>query len=607
MQKRVILVMEKYIIEPLGVQHLLSIAKMLGWDAQVFLHENFDFAPLFEEANGVDIVGFSLWTGAHQPVFRAADKLREQGISVVIGGPHATYYTEECAKHADWVAKGESFRIWRHILRSFNTRRILPAGVKRIDSKVFFDENAKAEKFPLPNLGREVVYHRYPDLANSPIKSIMGSIGCPFHCTYCNSPHFNEMYGGFRNVFRVRLIDDIIAEALYVRDNWGVKTFYFQDDIFGYNIKWLETFVQRWKREVGVPWHCQIRLELTRGKPGKKRLDLFIEGGCSGITLAIESGSAFLREYVLLRPMRHELIVEGCRRIMEQGLTLRTEQILQVPFSNLTTDLSTLKLNCEINPTMAWSSILKPFGETNIGKIARCWGFWEKDAVSSIYWDSSPLRHSDTAMEVIRPHVESLRSTNQRFNSPLLHMYVKPSGDSRGWVFLEDDLVVLDPKKRLCEIEYLSLEENKRYCDQISHLQPIFNWLAKVPQGHRLGRKWVELEKRDWTFENLGKLTEAHLREIGYGDVAEKWKREFAHQFGCSLEELPKGVKANPLYFCFFPSGPKLARTMIEKQIFSLPPETFWRELGDTAKKHLFSHGLFRTANDIKEPIARCS
>ena len=612
MRKRVILTMEKYVIEPLGIQHLLSVAKMLGWDAEVFLHTDSDFKPLIEEARSADLVGFSIWTGAHEIAFQAADDLRNMGIPVAIGGPHATYHTDECANHADFVAKGDSFRIWKHILQIIDGTATDVVGIRKISSNVFFDEDAKAEEFPLPNLGREIVYRRYADLANSHIKSLMCSTGCPFHCTYCNSPHLNEMYkeqGGFKHVFRVRPIDDIIAEALYVRDYWGVKMFYFQDDIFGYDLKWLKEFVARWKREVGIPWHCQIRLELTRGNPGAERLDLFVEGGCSGITLAIESGNAFLRELVLLRPMEHDLIVNGCHEIIRRGMTLRTEQMLQIPFSNLQTDLSTLWLNYEINPTMAWSSILHPFGETNIGKMAKQWGFWDESFPSSIYWDRSPLLHSTTAMEIVLPIIERLRLAGRRFDSPLLRMYTGPrNGDGKADVFVGENGLIRLPGMRqipICQIQYLDAKANERYCDQTSHLQPIFNWLSKVPRGYELGRRWVELRKEEWTLANLGKLTEEHLRQSGNGHKGEEGKRKLADGLGCSPDSFPAGIRDNPLYFCFFPSGAVLARTMIEREIFNLPSDRFWRNFGNVARWHLFSYGLYKIESGIEDPIAQ--
>lgn len=608
MQKRIILVMKKYIIEPLGVMHLAGIAKELGLDVRIFLHEDFNFQPLFEEIESFkpDWVGFSTWTGAHLQTFRAADIIRKMGVKVAIGGPHATYFSEECAGHADAVAKGESFRILRQILTGVS----LP-GIVEASPRIFFDTQPRVEDFPLPSAGRDIVYHRYPDLGASPIKSIMGSTGCPFHCSYCNSPHLNEMYGGFEKVFRVRPIDDIIREAVHVRDEWGAEMFYFQDDIFGYRIDWLTEFSRRWKKEVGIPWHCQIRLELIKGDVGLRRLELFREGLCSGITLAIESGDDFLREFVLLRPMPHELIVEGCKKIMDFGLTLRTEQILQIPFSNLKTDLSTLKLNCEICPQMSWSSILAPFGETNMGKIAHNFGFYtgnNDDLDEVFYFDYSQLRHSETAKSVIEPIARKIseEKKTQRFESPLLKMFAKP-GENESLVsdvyYRDESLIGIKPES-LCKIQFMNDEENTRYCDQTSRLQRLFNWLSKVPQGWKLGEKWTSLPKEDWTFAKLGELTEAHLKECGYGERAEKWKIEFAARLGCSADNLPPGIRDNPLYFCFFPSSDEFAKRIQEKKIFDLDSWKFFNALGGEARRWLFSRFVYKT-DAATPPIAK--
>ena len=416
------------------------------------------------------------------------------------------------------------------------------------------------------------------------------------------------MYGGFKNVFRVRPIGDIIEEALYVRDHWGAKMFYFQDDIFGYDMKWLEEFVRRWRSEVAVPWHCQIRLELARGDAGLERLRLFREGLASGITLAIESGDAFLREFVLLRPMTQELVIEGCKRIMEFGLTLRTEQILQVPFSNLETDLATLKLNNEINPQMAWSSILAPFGETNMGKIAKRFGFYagnNDDLDEEFYFDYSQLRHSETGRAAVEPLVRSMKAG--RFESPLLRMHARPrNGNSDvADVFMDSSQPTTAGREAdpLCELRYMSDEENTRYCDQTSRLQRLFNWLSKVPRGYRLGSAWVELNRDTWTFANLGKLTEEHLMAVGYGSKLEAWKRALASKLDVSVESLPRGIRDNPYYFCFFPSGHEFAARVAGKGLFDLEPWKFFDALGGEARRWLFSRYVYKT-DGAELPIA---
>ena len=380
MRKRIMLVARYYSIEPLGILYLAGLARDVGWDCKVVLVRGFDFDPVYDAVRDwrPDIVGFQIWTGYHIPAFIACDRVRAMGVPVVIGGPHATYFDHTCAAHADWVIKGGAFGLLRRLL----------AG--QLSRGIHFDISGREDVFPLPD--RDLVYEAYPELGMSPIKSIFGSIGCPMTCTYCYAPSFNQMHGGF-SLF-VRSADDLIREAQAIQSRWPLSMVYFQDDIFGYDHRALEEFAQRWRREVGVPFHCQIRLELTQ-KIGDKRLDLFAEAGCTGITLAIESGNEFLRDRVLFRHMPDELVVQGCRMILDRGMTLRTEQILAVPFSDTTTDLSTLGVNCRIDPTMAWTSILAPYVGTDMGTIVKNFGLYDgnNDDLSETFFDRSILRH----------------------------------------------------------------------------------------------------------------------------------------------------------------------------------------------------------------------
>lgn len=575
MAKRLILVGKYYIIEPLGILYLMGIAKRLGWDARVILIKDFDFEPLYQEAREFkpDLVGFSLWTGYHVQTYQACDNILASGIPVIIGGPHATYFTEECRRHATWVIKAEGFRNFRKILEGE-----LPPGI-------YFDTERMAEGFPVP--GREVVYEQYPELAASPIKSIFCSIGCPFHCSYCYAPAYNEMYGGF--ALNLRPINEIIDEALQIQARWPLSLIYFQDDIFGFNIPWLKEFAHAWRTQVGVPWHCQIRLELTRDI---RRLELFREGGCTGITLAIESGNDFLRRFVLLRPMPDELIVEGIHKIQNLGFALRTEQILAVPFSDIETDLETLELNNRLNPEMAWTSILAPYGGTNMGRIASEFGFYQgnNDDLTETFFDRSVLRHVRGGRSSIESAVAKLATPV--VDNPLLQMYTKEKSVTKADVYLKDGKNT-DP---LCEIEYLSGEENDRYCDQTVILQRLFNWLSKVPRGAELGAKFVALEKKEWTWRKLGELTRHHLRKYGMGEKMDHAAGELAALMGYTRDSLPQAIADNPYYFCFFPSSHEFAKKILKLQIFDMPSQEYFDILGGEARRWLFEHSLYKVA-----------
>lgn len=586
---KVLLVGRHQNIEPLGLLHLSGVARDAGWARDVVLVKNGDFSEVVTRARETRpaLVAFSIWTGFHLQSFAAADAIRAMGILVALGGPHATYHPEGCLAHADYVSKGGGFRTFRRILNG------------EIAHGLVFDDERLADGFPVPD--RATTYERYPDLAQSPIKSIIASDGCPFQCSYCNSPQLNEMYGGFN--LSLRPMDEVIREAQEIRDRWPAKLIYFQDDVFGFKIDWLEELARRWPVEVGIPWHCQIRLEMTKDE---RRLDLFRAGGCTGITLAIESGNDWLRRYVLQRGMADDLIVAGIRKVQARGLTLRTEQILAVPFSDLSTDLETLELNTRLNPEMAWSSILAPYRGLPIGELAKTFGMYDgdNDSLTETFFDSSVLKHVRNGWRSMSDVVRG--STASSKDNPLMRMRVLTTGSSpatgRNYAVVceaaQPGQLAADGKAgkvvprtlRHATIEYLTPEENRDYCLSTVSLHHIFYVMAKMPRGHAPASRWVRLPKAERTWAALGNLTRQHLEaEVGLEKTIE-WTLDLKREMG--LDELPTLIAENPWYFVFLPSGGEFARALLAEGVLEeLDP---FPKLATRTRHWLFERALYR-------------
>ncbi|MFA6476208.1 MAG: cobalamin-dependent protein [Candidatus Paceibacterota bacterium] len=586
-KRRLLLVGRYHVIEPLGLICLASLAEALGFDVRVCLIKGSDFGPLFEEivSFNPNLVGFSILTGYHQKAFFACDQVRKIGLPVVIGGPHATYFSKECSEHADYVVVGEGFRTFRRILQGE-----LPPGVH-------FDPVRVAEGFPQPR--RETLYRQYPELGRSSIKSITCSVGCPFACSYCYAPKYNAIYHGF--ALKLRPVDDVIAEAVALKKGWPPEIIYFQDDNFGLDLKWLEEFTLKWREQVALPWHCQIRLELARNE---RRLDLFRQAGCTGITVAIESGNGFLREFVLHRRMEEDVIYRGVKNIKDRGFTLRAEQILAVPFSDIATDLETLRLNCELGPEMAWTSILVPYGGTEMGEIVSNFGLYcgNNDDLHESFFDRSVLRHCLGGRELLAPLVQKIGW--QANANPLLKFQAISQGDgSAKIVSVGSDLNPDLPIGFLGEIQYLDPVRNNLYSDQTVILQRLFYWLGLVPLGDRLGARITNTPVKDWTWVNLGALAKEHLDHIVGEELVCRWIQDLADSLGCCVADLPRVIKENPLYFVFFAGGPDLAKEVSESGLFEGDSLGDYDELSTLTRRHVFETTLYRI-RPAASPIA---
>jgi len=574
--RRLIIVGKWEAIEPLGIIYLAGIAHRLGWETRVHLVKGSDFNPLIDEVADFKpaIVGFSIWTGQHKETFAAADYVMKMGVRVVMGGPHATYFTEECEGHANWVVRGEGFRNFRLILEGK-----LPFGTH-------FDKVRMAEGFPIPQ--RDIVYKQYPHLAESPIKSIICSIGCPFNCSYCFASCYNRMYGGFS--LYLRPVDEIINEVLQIRDNYPLELIYVQDDVFGTNMNWLREFTDKWKSLVKIPLHGQIRLELTNSE---ERLNLFKEAGFTGFTFAIEHGNAWIRRFVLNRAMENKLICSGIEKLKKRGFAIRTEQMYALPLSDISGDLETLELNVDLNPDMMWSTIFAPCLGTALGDMTVNLGIYRcksSDDIDTSYWVKGVLHHIADGRKSFEKLV-SERAVNLRDN-PLIGMGAMLTDPLSADIFYGDDLIRDGVFTALFQIKYLNSSDNLRYYDQATMLQCLSGWLSKVHQGHKLAADFINLPKEEWTWHRLGELTIKHLDGLGLWDKREIWRNDFIKSCEESIAgEIPNGIKDNPYFFCYFPAGEILAQKLQSKGFFESED---WPLLSAISRNHLFEYGLYK-------------
>ncbi len=66
-----------------------------------------------------DLVGMTVITGSATRSYELAAKFRNEGIKVVLGGPHVTLMPEEASAHADAICVGYAEQSWPELLRDF--------------------------------------------------------------------------------------------------------------------------------------------------------------------------------------------------------------------------------------------------------------------------------------------------------------------------------------------------------------------------------------------------------------------------------------------------------------------------------------------------------
>jgi radical SAM superfamily enzyme YgiQ (UPF0313 family) len=348
----ILFVTTPYIIDPLGIAYLSAIAKKLGHHVSI---EHIDSLTNIVP-NNWDIIAFSLTTGQHKIYEGVAKQIKSRNNHPIIvwGGPHPTYFPE-ADPAVDYIVQGEADMSWSQLLKDID------AGIKR--ERVIMPVPLVQDIDLLPMPDRELIY-RFPKNRNNPLRNIITSRGCPFSCAHCYNSSYRALYPN-QKIVRTHSINRVIFECEEVKNKWDAKFIFFIDDEFTMNDERLFEFADKYAKQIALPYHAQLRIELLTEKKAK----ILRDSGCVSLTFAIESGGERYRKEMLHRNMTNQQIIDGAKILHKYGIRFRTENMLGLPYESFPDALNTLNLNIKCRPELAWASLYQPYPGTLLGDI----------------------------------------------------------------------------------------------------------------------------------------------------------------------------------------------------------------------------------------------
>lgn len=165
---------------------------------------------------------------------------------------------------------------------------------------------------------REMFYEVQPPIHRK-VQMFMTGFGCPFKCSYCNSPQLH------RKIIR-RNPESCINELIYMKGS-GMRYMLLNDDVFTIQKDWLKKFLPDYREWVNVPFTCF-------GHP--KFLDdeilyMLKKSNCKMVWLGIQSGVEYTRKNILNRIETNEQIYNSAKLIKKHGLKLMIDHIFGIP------------------------------------------------------------------------------------------------------------------------------------------------------------------------------------------------------------------------------------------------------------------------------------
>jgi radical SAM superfamily enzyme YgiQ (UPF0313 family) len=242
----------------------------------------------------VDMVGITTITSTAPRAYEIADRYREKGVPVILGGIHPTALPQEASLHADAVVIGEAEATMHRLLNDFRSGKL----------QKFYSSPERPNLVNLPLPRKDLLsgnkFYREMDLVQT-------TRGCPYACDFCSVSDF------FGRTYRTRPISDVIKEVKQLRNRTII--FFVDDNIAGrpdYAKEFFKALIP-----LKIRWFGQASIVIAKNK---ELLRLAAKSGCKALFIGFESLSAASLKEVHKTVNRVQDYREGIKRIHDSGI-----------------------------------------------------------------------------------------------------------------------------------------------------------------------------------------------------------------------------------------------------------------------------------------------
>lgn len=225
----------------------------------IFYDDRMEAIPYDEPTN---LVGISIETYTAKRAYQIASEYRKRGVTVVMGGFHATLCPEEVLEYADAIVVGQAELVWETLLNDFQKGALK----RKYQSDIQYNQ-------------QQIIPDRsiYKDKNYLKITLLEAGRGCCFRCDFCSIQRFFEGKHFYRN------IETVVEEIKLLKSR--KQLFFFVDDNITANheqakelFKALIPLKIKWVGQADITIHKDDEL-----------LKLMVSSGCQGILIGFES------------------------------------------------------------------------------------------------------------------------------------------------------------------------------------------------------------------------------------------------------------------------------------------------------------------------------
>jgi radical SAM superfamily enzyme YgiQ (UPF0313 family) len=329
----------KIIFLPGGIEHLRFDS------SYIYRYPENTLARIGEICSDANLIGLSFMSLYFDRAAQITEYLKgEFNTPVIWGGIHSTCRPEQSLEHADIVCMGEGeyalvelagkissgndytdvMNCW---FRTDGTIKKNEPGpiVQDLDELPFVDYDIE-DHYVYDWKSGEVVhiddkvmkdqFLRMPYFKDRHFYAYrtMTSRGCPHKCSYCASSAMMRL--------RRRSVDNVIEELKEILKKFSYVELisFFDDTYFAAPVSYFEEFRDKYKKEIGLPFHAQCSPTTV----SEKKMELLVDAGLYYTEMGIQTGSERIKKM-------YRRVVSNDRMISAAGLLDRYSSKMLVP------------------------------------------------------------------------------------------------------------------------------------------------------------------------------------------------------------------------------------------------------------------------------------
>jgi anaerobic magnesium-protoporphyrin IX monomethyl ester cyclase len=321
------------------ITNLIDLRDLKGWDH--FESELIKRAP--------DLVGIYCNTVNFENSIKSARIVKNLGIRVVMGGPHATYDPESLLKTGlvDTVILGEGEISFYKVVEDLSIGRspdriIQGERIDNLDMIPFPDR----ELYNMDRILSGPGIFPYP----SRYVGILASRGCHYNCAFCQ-PLERKIFG--RKV-RTRSVNNVIEEVKEVIKKYGANFIMFECDTLTTNKSWALELCRQMS-DVPVAWGAQSRVDTIDDELAAA----LHSAGCMVLFIGFESGSQRMLN-LLRKRITPEQSIEAGRICRRHNILMFANYMLGIPAETVEDLELTYRMMEAIQPELHSAAYFSP-------------------------------------------------------------------------------------------------------------------------------------------------------------------------------------------------------------------------------------------------------